>query len=157
MAIAISLQEYLDSNGIDYDVLPHARTDSSISTAKASHISPDDMAKAVIVEDEGGYLMSVIPATHQLELELLSRQLQRRLELAGEDELARLFVDCEVGAIPPVGEAYHMDVIVDDSLKDRADVYFEAGDHTDVIHVRGQDFQKLMQHARHGHFSRRVS
>lgn len=157
MAIAITLQEYLDKSGIDYDVLPHSRTTSSISTAKAAQIPGDDVAKPVILEDENGYLMAVIPATHHIELGQLSNQLERRLGLVAEQELAGLFTDCDLGAIPPIGEAYHMDVVVDDSLDNCSDVYFEAGDHTDVIHVRGHDFQKLMTHARHGHFSRRIS
>lgn len=157
MAIAITLQNYLDRSGIHYDVLPHSHTTSSIGTAKATGIPGDDVAKPVILGDENGYLMAVTPATHHIELGQLSRQLERRLGLATEQELASLFADCDLGAIPPIGEAYHLDVVVDDSLNNCSDVYFEAGDHTELIHVRGQDFQKLMQHARHGHFSRRIS
>lgn len=155
MAIAITLQEYLDNSGIDYDVLPHSRTSSSISTAEAAQVPAYDVAKSVILEDESGYLMAVIPANHHIELGQLSQQLDRRLGLATEDELATLFADCDVGAIPPVGDAYNMECIVDDCLTDCEDVYFEAGDHTDVVHVRGQDFQRLMRTARHGEFSRR--
>lgn len=157
MAIAIRLQDYLNKSGIDYDVLPHSHTTSSIGTAKEIGISGDEIAKPVILEDENGYLMAVIPATYHVELGKLSHQLERRLGLATEQELAGLFADCDLGAIPPIGEAYHLDVVVDDSLNNCSDVYFEAGDHADLIHVRGHDFQKLMQHARHGQFSRRIS
>ena len=156
MAIAITLQEYLDKSGIDYDVLPHALTETSIDTAQTTHIPPEQIAKSVILEDEDGYLMAVIPASHHIELGQLSRQLERRLGLATEDELAGLFSDCDLGAIPPIGEAYHMDVVMDDSLERCPDVYFEAGDHTDLVHVRGPAFQQLMQHANHGHFCRPI-
>lgn len=156
MAIAMTLQYYLDQHGIDYEILPHTHTRSSIDTAHVSRIPADDIAKPVILEDEGGYLMAVIPATHHIELGQLSQQLERRLGLATEPELAELFADCELGAIPPIGAAYQMEVVVDDSLGLCADVYFEAGSHTDLIHMRGRDFQALMQHARHGHFSRRM-
>jgi len=156
MAIAITLQEYLDKSGIDYDVLPHTLTETSIDTAQTTHIPPEQIAKSVILEDEDGYLMAVIPASHHIELGQLSRQLERRLGLATEDELAGLFNDCDLGAIPPIGEAYHMDVVMDDSLERCPDVYFEAGDHTDLVHVRGPAFQQLMQHAHHGHFCRPI-
>ena len=156
MAIAITLQEYLDKSGIEYEVMPHIPTASSSNTAEAAHVPGDDLAKSVVLEDERGFLMAVVPATHHVELDKLSRQLDRRLSLVSEQKISKMFDDCDIGAIPPVGEAYHLDVVVDDSLNDRADVYFEAGDHEDIVHVRGQDFQQLMQHARHGYFSRRI-
>ncbi len=156
MAIAITLQEYLDKSGIEYDVIPHTHTETSLDTALTTHIPPEQVAKSVILEDEDGYLMAVIPASHHIELGQLSRQLERRLGLATEDELADMFSDCDLGAIPPIGEAYHLDVVIDDSLEKCSDIYFEAGDHTDLIHVRGPVFQQLMQHARHGHFCRPI-
>jgi Ala-tRNA(Pro) deacylase len=156
MAIAITLQEYLDKSGIEYDVLPHAHTETSFDTAQKTHIPPEQVAKSVILEDEDGYLMAVIPASHHIELGQLSRQLERRLGLATEDELSDLFGDCVLGAVPPIGEAYHIEVVMDDSLEKCPDVYFEAGDHTDLIHVRGPAFLQLMQHARHGHFCRPI-
>src|SRR5512134_3978048 len=101
--------------------------------------------------------MAVVPATHHVRLGQLSRQLGRHLGLATEQELRNLFSDCELGAIPPVGEAYHMEVIMDDSLATCPDIYFEGGDHIDLIHVRHDDFRKLMRHARHGLFSQEMS
>ncbi len=156
MAIAITLQQYLDQNGVEYEVLPHAHTQTSLDTAHTSHIPAEHIAKSVILEDEAGYLMAVIPASHHIDLGKLSRQLERRLGLATEEELPGLFSDCEIGAIPPIGEAYQMEVVMDDSLEKCPDIYFEAGDHTDLIHVRGPAFLQLMQRARHGHFSRPV-
>lgn len=156
MAIAITLQQYLDQSGVEYEVLPHSHTQTSLDTAHASHIPAEHIAKSVILEDENGYLMAVIPASHHIDLGKLSRQMERRLGLATEDELPGLFNDCEIGAIPPIGDAYQMEVVMDDSLEKCPDVYFEAGDHTDLIHVRSAAFLELMQNARHGHFSRPV-
>lgn len=156
MAIAISLQEYLKDNAIDYEVLPHPYTTSSMSTAEAAQISGEIIAKSVILEDNNGYVMAVLPATHRIDIGRLSRQLNRHLGLATEQEVATLFTDCDLGAIPPIGETYGLDVIVDDSLNDCPDIYFEAGDHRDLVHVRGEDFRKMMHGANHGHFTRHM-
>lgn len=154
MAIAITLREYLDQEGINYHLVEHPYTDRSTETAKVAHVPGDQLAKSVVLGDENGYLVAVLPATHHLDLGMLHRQLHRRLGLATEQELAALFDDCDVGAVPPVGEAYGLEVVVDECLSDCPDVYFEAGDHTDLVHVSGEDFQDLMTDARHGHFSR---
>jgi Ala-tRNA(Pro) deacylase len=76
--------------------------------------------------------------------------------LAEEKDLHEIFSDCSLGAIPPVGRAYGVNVLFDDHLTECEDIYFEAGDHTDLIHVSGKDFLVLMGDASHGEFSRHI-
>jgi Ala-tRNA(Pro) deacylase len=76
--------------------------------------------------------------------------------MATERELANIFRDCDVGAIPVLGQAYGLDVVMDDCLCDRTDIYFESGDHEDLIHMRGDEFESLMRGAQHGEFSRHI-
>ena len=156
MAVAMTLQDYLDRWGVEYDVVPHPHTSSSLATAEAAHVSGDKIAKCVVTEDYRGYLMVVVPASHEVEFSMLDDELDRRLELATEEELADIFTDCELGAIPPLGEAYGIDVAIDNRLVGCDDIYFEAGDHVDLIHLRGDDFRDLMAGAEHGQFSRHL-
>jgi len=156
MAVAMTLQDYLDRWGIEYDVVPHPHTSSSLETAEAAHVPGDQLAKCVVTEDYRGYLMVVVPASHEVEFSMLDEALNRRLELATEAELADIFTDCELGAIPPLGEAYGIDVAIDNQLVACDDVYFEAGDHVDLIHLRGDDFRDLMAGAEHGQYSRHL-
>ena len=154
MTIAATVQRYLDDCGIDYEVVEHARTLSSSRTAQVSHVSGDRLAKAVVLRSEGGFTMIVLPASRHLRLGALQDYLDRPVGLATEKEVAQLFNDCELGAVPPVGKAYGMEMIVDDSLNEQPEVYFEAGDHMSLIHVNATAFQRLTAEARHGRFSR---
>ena len=156
MAISITLLEYLEWKGVDYEIVEHPRTHSSMQTAEVAHVPGDSLAKGVVLEDERGYLMAVLPATHRIQLGRLHHKYNRQLGLATEDEIAGLFNDCDTGAIPPVGDAYGFDVVIDDSLTDSEEIFFEAGDHTDLVHVSGADFRELMSNADHDRFSRHV-
>lgn len=156
MAIARSLEDFMKKHHIAYEVVPHRRTLSSMKTAAAAHVPGDRLAKSVVLEDEKGFVMAVLPATHKIDMAELQRQLKRDLELATEEELRDLFKDCELGAIPPVGVAYGMDTMVDDSLSRQPDIYFEAGDHVELIRVSGEQFRTLMTGSGHGHFSRHL-
>ena len=153
MAVAMTLQEYLDRWGVEYEVLRHEHSASSLETAQAAHVPGAKLAKCVMTEDYRGYLMVVVPADHQVEFDLLDEMLDRRLELATEPELVDIFNDCEPGAMPPLGEAYGIDVALDESLARCDEVYFEAGNHDELIHLRGEDFRDLMVGARQGRFS----
>ena len=156
MSISLTLLEYLEWEGVDYELLHHEPAYNSLHTAEAAHVSGDQLAKCVVLEDESGYLMAVIPATHELELDTLSKQLKRQLQFASEDEIEDLYEDCELGAIPPLPEAFGYDAVVDDCLTDYDDIYLEAGDHHELVHISGQDFQQLTAKAPHGYFSRHI-
>lgn len=156
MAMALTLWEYLKEHDIDYDVRAHPHSGGSMETAAAAHVPGDQLAKSVVLEDEDGYVMAVLPSTCRLQLGMLHKQLHRTLGLATEAELEGLFKDCEIGAIPPIGRAYGMETIWDESLADCEDVYFEAGDHTGLVHLSGTEFRKLMEGLPHGRFSRHM-
>ena len=156
MAIAVKLKHYLDSEHVNYEVIQHPYADTSMQTAQNAHISGENIAKAVLLHDESGYLLAIIPATHRVRLGKLHKQLNRLLSLADERDIHAFFDDCSVGAIPPMGKAYNMDVIYDDTLNNRKDIYFEAGDHTSLVHVSTMDFTSLLDEAPHGKISRHM-
>ncbi len=153
MAIAKKLEGYLQATGVDYEVLPHPRSAYSAQTARRSRIPLHCLAKPVLFEDEYGYVMAIVPAARRVDVARLGAQLHRQLELATEAEIGDLFRDCEAGAMPALGSPYRIPTVYDDSLAGLSDVYFEAGDHDDVIHVRGEDFLELLSDSLHGRFS----
>lgn len=153
MSISNTVNAYLSKRHIDYELLPHAQTFSCLDTAKAAHVSEDHIAKAVIVKDSRGYAMVVVPGSDWIKMRTLHNELNRDFHLAKESELRKLFSDCEEGAIPPLGQAYGLDTYLDESLNSLANIYFEAGDHQHLVHIRGDQFQALFKGIRHGHFS----
>jgi Ala-tRNA(Pro) deacylase len=153
MAIALTLKKYLAAKNVRYDVLAHEPTSSAMQTAEACRVSGDRVAKAVLLRDEIGYSLAVLPASHHIRFSELKRQLGDDVGLATEREAAELFQDCVRGAFPPVGECYGLDVIVDDSIEEQPEVYFEGGDHGTLVHMSHAQFANLTATARHGCFS----
>lgn len=153
MTMSNTLQQYLEQQGIRYELVTHRHTESSMNAAGSAHISAAKIAKPVILEDDTGYLMAVVPAHHHVKINVVNRILGRKMGLATEQELRPLFADCEEGAIPPVGQAYGMDTIVDDCLAECSDLYLEAGDHEDFIHLQAPAYRQLMAQVQHGKIS----
>ncbi|TDX96752.1 aminoacyl-tRNA deacylase [Thiohalophilus thiocyanatoxydans] len=153
MTMSLRLLEYLEWKGVDYELLHHPFVTGSLRTAAMAHVPGRQFAKSIVLKDEQGYLVAIVPASHKLDLDELNRNLNRSLHLATEKEIAALFDDCSKGAIPPLAEAYGYDAAVDETLEESPDVYFEAGDHAELVHVSGDDFRYMMHRARHGHFS----
>jgi len=144
MAIAQTLVKYLKDRGIDFEMVEHAHTPTAVASAHAAHVPAHQVAKAVVLRDDTGYVVSVLPANHSLEVGWVNEALDRKLELACEDEFKKLFGDCETGAVPAIGEAYGLKVIWDDELAYTSNIYIEAGDHEHLIWLERRDFKKLM-------------
>ncbi|MET3521775.1 aminoacyl-tRNA deacylase [Mesorhizobium sp. M4B.F.Ca.ET.215.01.1.1] len=153
MTIANKLKHFIDGKGVFYDTVEHHRTSTSRQSAIAAHVPGSIMAKSVVVHHELGYALAVVPSTHRIELGTLQSIMDKRLGLASEDEVVSLFGDCDVGAVPPIGAAYDVPVILDESLGAADDVYFEGGDHRTLVHVSGKDFRNLTTDARQARFS----
>ena len=149
MEIAGTLVKQLDKHGISYDTIHHSYSNSSLHSAHAANIPAEKMVKSVVLEDGQGFIMALVPANHYLKINEVNMYYNRRLSLATESELDHLFTDCDPGAIPPVGGAYGMSTIIDSYLDYCDDVYIKAGNHTDVLHINGSEFRKLMEHAHH--------
>lgn len=144
MAIASRLKWYLDSRDVEYEVVHHVHTNTSLDSARAAHVPSGRVAKCVLLEDERGYVLAVLPASCRLDLAAIERQLDRQLELASEDELEEIFPDCDRGAVPPVGAPYNIPMLVDESLLRLPDLYAEGGDHDSLLHLSSESFGKIL-------------
>lgn len=149
MSLANTVRWFLDTHHVSYEVLEHPPSGNSVETADHAFIWEDQLAKTVLLADERGYLMAVVPASHRVDLRKLRHEMHRKLELAQESDLERLFPDCEPGALPPLGAAYGIPIVYDDRLRRLAGVYFEGGDHCRLVYMGGSEFIGLLEGAQH--------
>jgi len=153
MSIPSHLSDYFGQRGARYELCLHEHTRTSAQTARSAHVPPGQLAKSVILEDDTGCLMAVIPADQTVMVGELGRMLGRsHLRLSDEARVASLFDGCERGAVPPVGMAWGLETIVDDTLDGNEVVYLEAGDHESLLRMSGEQFRELMRGQPHGHF-----
>ena len=154
MTIPPTIVEYFEEKRIPCSIVPHPHSHTSMESAHAAHISGEKVAKGVLLADPVGYVLAVVPATHDLQLPMIENHLGTHLKIAPEENLVDAFEDCVPGAVPAVGCAYYIRTVVDPVLTKLPEVYFESGDHEDLIHVSGKDFGALMADAEFAHISK---
>ncbi len=157
MSLATRVNWFLDHNHIEYDIVHHSPAQSSLDAALRAHVPPGKVAKCILLEDERGYVLAILPAGCRLNFDAIDELIDRRLELATEPEVDEVFSDCALGALPVVGEAYNIPTLVDESLLRLPDIYFEGGDHEDLVHVGRDAFHQLMGTALHGNIRRNAA
>jgi Ala-tRNA(Pro) deacylase len=153
MTIAPKLRHYLDALELDYELIEHTPTQSAMQIATTCRIPAERIAKAVLLDTSNDYLLAVLPSDCRIELSELRALLGEKPRLADEDEIAFIFDDCAVGAVPAAGFSYGIRMVVDDSLVDQPDIYFEGGDHQSLIHMDRAEFARMTGASRHCHFS----
>lgn len=156
MAVAHRVLSLLKRRHVPYGVVGHPHTFSAMETAAAAHVPGDRVAKGVVLRDANGYVLAVVPSTHKVSSRALENTLARDLRLATEEELSAIFLDCDRGAVPPIGVAYGLPTIVDATLTDAPEIFFEAGDHRRLIRVSHDGFGALMREAVQANFGRHV-
>jgi len=139
------LKEYLDSENIKYVSIVHSRAYTAQETAESAHIPGKEMAKTVMVKLDGELAMAVLPASELIDFELLRGAANvKDAALADENEFNSLFPESEVGAMPPFGNLYGMDVYVEESLTEDSEISFNAGSHSELIKLSYTDFERLV-------------
>jgi len=140
------LVNFLDSHQVKYVIITHSTAYTASEIAASAHIKGKELAKTVIVKIDGGFAMAVLPASFQVDFELLKRATgQNAVTLAREDEFKEKFPDCPVGAMPPFGNLYDMKVFVAERLTEDEEIAFNAGSHTELIKMAYRDFDRLVQ------------
>ena len=139
------LQNYLDERRIDYTLINHPETFTAQETAQSAHIPGREIAKTVVVRIDGTAAMVVQPATSKIHLGKLKKLTgAESVCLADEQDLNEMFPDCDLGAMPPLGNLYGMHVYVGESLTHDEEIAFNAGSHTELIKLRYRDFESLV-------------
>lgn len=142
--IAPRLKELLDRSGVQYRSIPHLTAYHADRTAAAAEVPRREFAKVVVVKADGRLCMAVLPASDRLHLEDLRYGLgAQHLALVGEEELRGAFPDCDVGAMPPFGELYGMEVFVSPHLREDEEIAFNAGSHDEAVHMHYRDYERL--------------
>jgi len=141
----LKLKQFLDDNNIKYVTIHHSRAYTMQKAAEYAHISGKEVAKTVMVKIDGKMAMAVLPAPEHVDLGLLQGAAKARsVELANEQEFKNLFPQCDVGAMPPFGNIYGVDVYVEEGLKEDKMIAFKAGSHEELIELAYLDYERLV-------------
>ena len=145
MSISARIKFHLDENKIPYSLLTHPSSYTAQGAAAVMHVPGREVAKTVVVQAGKNYYLVVLPASLHVKPEKLAQVIGRPTRLATEDEFVSLFPDCELGAMPPLGELYGLTVYVDESLAADKEIIFNAGTHRDAVRMNYQDFVRLAE------------
>jgi Ala-tRNA(Pro) deacylase len=143
---ARKLKEFLDSQEVKYLKIAHSPAYTAREVAQSLHIKGHKVAKTVIVLIDGKMAMAVMPANRSVDFEYFQKEIgAREIKLATEGQFKDKFPDCEVGAMPPFGNLYGMEVYVDQHLTDDEEIFFNACTHSELIRMSYLDFERLVK------------
>ena len=142
----MKVKEFLDKSKVKYKVTRHKPAFTAQHVAAEIHEPGQYVAKPVVVKADGDYVMCVLPACYKIDLTVLKVRLKaKKVELAKEKELGKIFGDCELGAEPPFGNLYDLPTVMDKSLEGDDHIMFQGGSHEQAIRMSMADYRKLAE------------
>ncbi len=140
------LKNYLDNNKIKYVIISHSPAYTALEVAASAHIPGQELAKTVMVKIDERLTMIVLPSRYKIDFNLLNVLTEtKNVKLATEEEFSDKFPDCEVGAMPPFGNLYNIEVYVAETLTKDDEIAFAAGSHSELVKLSYKDFEKLVK------------
>jgi len=138
------LKEFLDSEAVRYIKITHSPAYTAQEIAASAHIPGKELAKTIIVFIDGKMAMAVLPANYSIDFDHFRKTIgANRIELASEGQFKDVFPDCELGAMPPFGNLYGMEVYADQHLVEDKEIAFNAGAHSELFKMSYADFARL--------------
>jgi Ala-tRNA(Pro) deacylase len=137
------LVDYLDEQRVPFQAILHPPAFTAQRRAKYLHMSGSRVARAVLLTGPEGFFLAVLPATHRIDLAGLARYWGGPVRLAREDEVARVFLDCEWGVVSPFGNRYGLPTLIDASLPPDTWIVLEGGTHHEAVLLHCADFERL--------------
>lgn len=152
-----TIQRFLNEHGADIRSLHHPATQTLTQTARMCGIAEAQLMRALVLVDAKGPLMAILPSNHLLDFNALCTLLGRELEPVPAEQLKGIFDDCEPRCCPPLGNAYGLEVIVDEILLQQDELYLEPGCHNQLLNVSRDELLRLLDNPRTGRFSDAVT
>lgn len=146
MTVCGEIKNYLDDQGINFEILHHRQTFSSGEEARALGIPSNEVAKTLVVKkSDGSDVLAVLPASRRIDVHKLRDILNdNHARLATESEMKTDFSQFEPGAIPPLGDLLGATVILDKHLEQTDSILFAAGTYDESVKINGQEFLKIV-------------
>jgi Ala-tRNA(Pro) deacylase len=135
--------EFLAEQQVVFENLVHPPAFTAQKRARFLRVSGSRVIKSVLLAGPQGYFLAVLPATRHIDTGALECDLGGPVRLATDDEVARVFYDCEWGVVAPFGRLYGLETVLDDSLDANAEIVVEANSHAEAIRMSCQDFERL--------------
>jgi Ala-tRNA(Pro) deacylase len=144
MSMLAKLKLYLEENNVPYQVILHEEVYTAQELAQALHTPGRELVKVVVVKADEQYRMTVLSASKKIDLSKLRSLLKAAtVSIVAEQELKALFPEAEIGAMPPFGNLYAMEVFVDKDLAGDEYITFNAGTHYEAVRMRYADYARL--------------
>lgn len=139
------VERALKQNHIPYDIILHSQAYTSLQTAQAAHVKGKEFAKTIMVNVDGKMLMVVLPASYRIDLKRIKEAYGAKdVSIAHEEEFAYLFSDSSIGAMPPMGNLYGIDVAMDEEMKEDVFIAFNACNHEELIQMKFRDYKRMV-------------
>lgn len=145
MTVPAQLKTFFGERKVKHEVIAHPQAFTAQEVAHAIHKTGKVLAKTVVVEADGNYMMTVVPAHHKVNLTAVKTVLGAKdVHLVKEEKLRDLFPDCQLGAMPPIGPIYNLPVVLSKALAEKPEIIFNACTHTDCVKMKYSDFEKVV-------------
>jgi Ala-tRNA(Pro) deacylase len=145
--VILQITEKLKNSKAEFKLVEHEEVRTSQEAADVRGTKLSDGAKAMILsskEYEGKMIMLVVPADKNIDLEKVKDAFGEEFEFALKEKVEEL-TGLKIGAIPPFGRMFGLELYFDKTMYKKEDSAFNCGLRTNSIIMKASDLIKNAQ------------
>jgi len=144
MACRDKLISLLKENKITFQLFSHKEIYTAQELASIHHVSGKSLAKVVMIKADDELIMVAVGAPYKVDLNKIAQLLKaEKVDVANERDFKDIFYDCDIGAMPPLGNLYKLKTFVDENLSKQENIIFKIGTHNETIKIKYSDYEKI--------------
>jgi Ala-tRNA(Pro) deacylase len=148
MPVPKKIQNYLDKRDTKYAIVTHKKVYTAYDAAQTLKKKLDEIVKNLLVKTDKGYIMVLLPASKNLDMEKLKKLINakgkgvKKVQIPKEGVMVKVF-KVKPGALPAFGKLHNLEVYMDKSLQKVKKAIFSSGSFNESIEMAIKEFEKL--------------
>ena len=154
MLTSQDLQRFINQQQIAAEILPMSEDTPTVpDAARALGVKEEQIIKSLVFlvakypTGDGQPVLVIANGTGRVDDRLVAHHFgvgRKKVKMVSPEQALEI-TGYAVGAMPPFGNLYEMDTIVDEALAKDHEIAFNAGTHTELIRMAYSDFDRLVQ------------
>lgn len=155
MAIPKKIINFLEKNKIKYEILKHKTVYTAFDKAQTLKVKQKIIGKTLVLKKNGEIFIVLISANKNLDLKKFKKLTKaKKVDFVSEKQIKQKFKGVKVGTLPPFGNLWKTQTLVDKPLLKEKEIILSGGDYNFSIKIKGKDFKKLVSDLITGSFGK---
>lgn len=144
MKIPVKLISFLKNNKIKYEPVSHRTVYTAYDKAATLKVKPNIIGKTLVLKTDRGLVVALIPGNKNLDKNKFKKAAKaKKIDFISETVMKNKFKGFKMGAVPPFGGLWNLQMFMDRGLLKEKNIFLNAGVYEVSLKLSPKVFERI--------------